>query len=101
MHLLEHPWDAFALFSHDPGFGKGACDQRVPACVEWAALSEALEGDRRYEIADADHFEAIVVHPHFDAAGLVGVVAVRDGVDECLLPREGRVLGHLVEEEVV
>lgn len=65
------------------------------------AADPLLDLHIRHERAWAFELDSVVEVPDLDPAALVAVVAMRDRVDDRLLPGEGGILGLLDEEEVV
>src|SRR5690349_4635744 len=64
-------------------------------------LPKLVDGHRRGWQAGASDFDAVVEHPYFDRRAGKAIVAVRDRIDERLLPGEERVFEALAEKQVV
>lgn len=100
-HLLEHARHSFAFFPHHAQRCEHADDQRIAARVDRLARVQLLEPNEIGWHTRAQDLHPVVEEPYLRFAGRGAVVAVRDRVDNGLLPGEVRVLGHLAEEEVV
>src|SRR3989304_654874 len=64
-------------------------------------LLELFQGDRRRQQAGTAHLDAVVEHPDLYRGAAERIIAVRDGVDQGLLPGEARILETLAKKQVV
>ena len=100
-HLVEDPWNPFAFLAHDSRIGEQTDDERIATGVNGFPLSECLQCDRSNQRARAADLHPVVVEPDFNLLSLNSVVAMRERVDDGLLPGELGVFGSLFEEQVV
>lgn len=97
LHLREHARDSLALVADGAQVDERANESRVAAPVDAPTGDELVERDLGDEAAGALDLHTVLEEPDLGAVALDRVVAVGDGVDERLLPREVGVLGHLAK----
>ena len=61
---------------------------------------QSFQCHRFHQLSGAADLKAIVEHPDLDAQPFVTIVPVGDGVDDGLLPGEGRILQFFLEEKI-